>query len=124
MICRFQPLKVRVIVVFSKTLFIEKGVRTFSCTCAGQPGATLCSSGVSQPRTREDLPPEPPYPAAELHHEVAERPAPPVARVEELALEQAEEPLATRALSPLVPLRDMLRARPCSRHSAIQPGHR
>lgn len=79
--------------MFSKTLIIEKGVRTFSCTCAGQPGATLCSSGVSQPRTREDLPPEPPYPAAELHHEVAERPAPPVARVEELALEQAEEPL-------------------------------
>lgn len=54
--------------------------------------------------------PEPAQPAAELGHEVPQRPAAPVARVEELALEQAEEPLGPGVVA----------ARALARHAAGQ----
>lgn len=49
--------------------------------------------------------PEPAQPAVELGHEVPQRPAASVARVEELALEQAEEPLGSGVVAARAPAR-------------------
>lgn len=100
------------------------GLRTFSCTYASYPRAGRRSSGVSQPSAGEMRPERNHRTHSSRAAENSPTPTPDQSPPWKNSCFSRPKKPSARALSQLLPLRDMLRVRPAASHIAIHPGQR
>ena len=101
---------------------LDLGLRTFSCTCSAYPRTSRCSPDVSQPSACEMRPERNHRTHSSRAAENSPAPTPVQSLPRKNSCRNRPEKPSARALSQLLPLRDMLRVRPAASHIAIHPG--